>query len=154
LILFFEPVLQLALDILAMNGRNEAARYEPLTQGLNQPAHSRIDAIDWSEYPYSALLVPGFGPESADTRIDHRSIARCKWAVEAFRQGKAPFIIVSGGHVYPHKTPYSEAVEMRRYLIDSLGINATSILIEPHARHTTTNIRNAARLIYRMDMPA
>jgi hypothetical protein len=33
------------------------------------------------------------------------------------------------------------------------GIPANAIIVDPHARHTTTKMRNAARLIYRYGMP-
>ena len=33
------------------------------------------------------------------------------------------------------------------------GIPAEAIIVDPHARHTTTNMRNAARLIYRYGIP-
>ncbi|GEP96617.1 YdcF family protein [Chitinophaga cymbidii] len=145
--------LAFAMDVLAINGRDEAARYEPLTAGQNAGAYNRIAGTHWNDYPYTALLVPGFGPDSPGVRIDYRAVARCKLAAERFHKKMAPFIIVSGGHVYPHRTPYSEAVEMKRYLVEELKIPADAIIIEPHARHTTTNMRNAGRLLYRFNMP-
>ena len=42
---------------------------------------------------------------------------------------------------------------MKKDLMTRFHIPADAILIDPHARHTTTNIRNAARLIYRYGMP-
>ena len=33
------------------------------------------------------------------------------------------------------------------------GIPAEAIIVDPHARHSTTNMRNAARLIYRYGIP-
>lgn len=30
---------------------------------------------------------------------------------------------------------------------------AAAVIVEPHARHTTTNLRNAARLMYRYGIP-
>lgn len=144
----------LALDVLLLNGRDEAARYEPLTAGQNAKAYTAIQRFDkWDQYPYTAMLVPGFGPDSPGIRIDHRGVARCKMAAERFHRKMAPFIIVSGGHVYPHRTPYSEAVEMKRYLVNELHIPDSVIIIEPHARHTTTNMRNAGRLMYRFHIP-
>lgn len=145
--------VELALEVLLINGRDEAARYEPLTAGQNAGAYARIARTAWEAYPYAALLVPGFGPDKPGVRIDHRAIARCKMAAERFRRKMAPFIIVSGGHVYPHRTPYSEAVEMKKYLVQELDIPESAIIIEPHARHTTTNMRNAGRLMYRFNMP-
>lgn len=47
-----------------------------------------------------------------------------------------------------------EAVEMKRYLIEKLNIPEEAIIIEPHARHTNTNIRNANRILYRQGIPA
>ena len=58
-----------------------------------------------------------------------------------------PFIIVSGGRVHPFKTQYIEAVEMKHYMIDVLGIPTSAIIIDPFARHTTTNVRNAGHMI-------
>ena len=78
---------------------------------------------------------------------------RLELAVARFRAGKAPFIIVSGGYVHPNQTPFNEAFEMKRSLIKDFGVPADAILIDPHARHTTTNLRNASRLVIRYGMP-
>jgi len=51
------------------------------------------------------------------------------------------------------KTPFCEAIEMKQALMAEYGIPADAILIDPHARHTTTNIRNAARLLYCYGFP-
>lgn len=150
---FYELFLKLALTVLEINGRDEAARYEPLTEGYNARSFMDVKSIDWDSYRYSMLLVPGFGPEKENVRLHEKGIARCQMAAERFKRGWAPFIMVSGGHVYPFRTPFSEAVEMRRYLIEELNIPENAIIIEPHARHTTTNIRNASRLLYRFGMP-
>jgi hypothetical protein len=77
---------------------------------------------------------------------------RLELAVARFRAGKAPFIIVSGGYVHPNQTPFNEAFEMKKSLIADFGVPAEAILIDPHARHTTTNLRNAARLAFRYGM--
>jgi uncharacterized SAM-binding protein YcdF (DUF218 family) len=74
-------------------------------------------------------------------------------AVKAFREGKAPFIVVSGGYVHPPQTPYSEAIEMKKALLSEFGVPENAILADPHARVTLTNMRNTARLIYRYGIP-
>lgn len=150
---FYEFPIKAALAILDVNGRDEVARYEPLTDGYNAKASMAVRNVDWSLYKYSILLVPGFGPEKEGVRIHEKGIVRCKMAAERFKRGLAPFIVVSGGHVYPFRTPFSEALEMRRYLIEELDIPQEVVIIEPHARHTTTNIRNATRLLYRLNIP-
>ena len=62
-------------------------------------------------------------------------------------------MIVSGGFVHPSQTEYSEAIEMKRDLMTRFRIPEEAILVDPHARHTTTNMRNAARLLYRYGIP-
>jgi hypothetical protein len=151
--LFFKLPLQFALKALAINGRDEAARYEPLDQGMNKNAVDSIPNIQWASFPYSLILVPGSGPEREGLAIDPAGIKRCRLASERYQKGLAPLIVVSGGHVHPNKTPYSEAVEMKKYMVQELRIPEKVILIEPHARHTTTNLRNAVRMVYRFKIP-
>jgi hypothetical protein len=151
--LFFKLPLQFALWALAINDRNEAARYEPLDKGMNKNAVESIPNIQWASFPYSLILVPGQGPEQEGLAIDPVSINRCRLAAERYQKGLAPLIVVSGGHVRPNKTPYSEAVEMKKYMVRELMIPENAILIETHARHTTTNLRNTARLVYRFKIP-
>ncbi|HMR18934.1 MAG TPA: YdcF family protein [Sphingobacterium sp.] len=150
---FFELPLEASLAMLYINGRDEMARYEPLTAGHNAPSFEQAKHTDWPAYKYSMLLVPGSGPQEPGVRMTEKGMNRCKMAAERFRKGLAPFIVVSGGHVYPFRTPICEAVEMKKYMIEALSIPAEAIIIEPHARHTTTNIRNASRLLYRFNMP-
>jgi hypothetical protein len=78
---------------------------------------------------------------------------RLDLAARRFRERKAPLILVSGGYVHPNQTPYAEAIEMKKALVSKYGVPADAILIDPHARHTTTNMRNAARLMYRYGIP-
>ena len=42
---------------------------------------------------------------------------------------------------------------MRKALIERYHIPADAILVDPHARHTTTNIRNATRLLIALHAP-
>jgi hypothetical protein len=51
------------------------------------------------------------------------------------------------------QTPFNEAIEMKKYVMEKFNIPEKSILIDPHARHTTTNFRNAARLAFRYGIP-
>lgn len=149
--LFFEPSLDLALALLTLNRHDEAGRYEPMSK-LNKDAYARVKSIPWKKFEYTAILILGAGPGNKDN-ISDAGKARCKAGVAAFRQGLAPFIIVSGGHVHPFLTPFAEALEMKKYLVDSLGMPASAVIAEPYARHTTTNIRNANRIIFRSGMP-
>ncbi len=151
---FYALPLQTAIAALELNGRDEAARYEPLTGGYNLRPYAALAHTPWNDYPYSAIVVPGLGPETLATTLDSNGAKRCALAAERYRKRLAPFIIVSGGHVHPFKTPYAEAVEMKKFLVHQLGIPDQAVFIEPYARHTTTNLRNAARMWYRFGMPA
>lgn len=144
---FYALPLQAALLVLRLNGRDEAARYEPLLGGRNAAPRAAAARTDWARYPYQAILVPGSGPEQSGVALDSAGARRCRLAAARYRAGQAPFVVVSGGHVHPYQTPYCEAVEMQKYLVETLGLPGAAVFIEPHARHTTTNLRNAARLL-------
>ena len=150
--LFFEPTLNFALKLLEINRRDEAGRYEPLEQGENKAAVQSLKNIKWSDYPYSFILVLGSGP-SDSRRISPLGARRADVGAQLFLQHKAPLIILSGGHVHPMQTPYCEAIEMKKYLMEKFKIPETRILVDPYARHTTTNFRNSARLAFRYQVP-
>jgi hypothetical protein len=152
-LLFFEPLLLLDLAALKADMRDEAARYEPLEEGENAEALAHIPKIDWDAHPFTVILVPGKGPSEPDVALDAMGQARCDLAAQRFAAGIAPLIAVSGGHVHPDRTLYSEAIEMKKYLRDAHGIPEEVILVDPHARHTTTNLRNVSRLLYRYGAP-
>jgi DUF218 domain len=151
--LFFQPSLKFALLLLEVNARDEAGRLEPLQSGENAAAIRKIPSIVWNRYPYSVILVPGSGPDRPGVNLSPAGRLRAILGAKRFREGKAPLLLLSGGYVHPSQTPFAEAVEMKKYLVTELGIPADAILIDPHARHTTTNIRNAARQIYRYGIP-
>lgn len=150
--LFFQPTLNICLAVLELNGRNEAARFIPLGK-INQKAYYRISSINWNDYDYSSILVFGSGPGKRGVSISTTGKNRCRMGAAFYKKKKAPFIIVSGGYVHPFQTKYNEAEEMKKFLIDSLQIPAEAIIMEPHARHTTTNIRNSCRIVFRQNIP-
>lgn len=150
--LFFEPTLSFALKLLEANRRDEAGRYEPLEDGENRTSVQDLKNIKWNDYPYSFVLVLGSGPQDS-ARLSRSAAKRADQAAQLFLEGKAPLIILSGGHVHPMQTPYNEAIEMKKHVMEKFKIPEKSILIEPHARHTTTNFRNAARLAFRYGIP-
>lgn len=151
--LFFEPALNFALIALELNERNDAADYEPMVSGVNQAAINQIKKTDWKKYPYSVILVPGAGPEDKETALSAGGMIRCRLAAIQYQKGQAPFIVVSGGRVHPYKTKFSEAFEMKKFLMETLRIPESAIIMEPHARHTTTNMRNCVRLMFRYGIP-
>ena len=153
LALFSSPSMRFALELMSLNHRDEAGRFEPMETGENALAIRRIKSTDWAKYPYSVIVVPGAGNDFPGFRLSPEGKLRDEIAVKRFREGKAPFLLVSGGFVHPSQTEFAEAIEMKRDLMTRFSIPADAILIDPHARHTTTNMRNAARLMYRYGMP-
>jgi hypothetical protein len=151
--LFYQPSLAVAMHLMDANDRDEPARFEPMEQNDNKLAVAKIKTTQWSKYPYAAIVIPGNGPELYTTPISPDNKIHCDAAAMRYLKGMAPFIITSGGYCYPFRGPYCEAIEMKKYLVKKFRIPADAIIIDPHARHTTTNFRNADRLIIRYGIP-
>ncbi|THD61545.1 YdcF family protein [Phenylobacterium sp.] len=152
------PWSRFAFDLLVLNQRDEAARYDPpgsvlAEAGENARAFARARRTDWRAKPYTAIVVPGQGLEAGETRLSPGGLFRVRLAARRWREGKAPFLIVSGGHVHPNKTPWAEAIEMKQALVEQFGVPPEAVFVDPYARHTTTNIRNAVRLLFRAGAP-
>lgn len=150
---FWRPLVDVVLDVVAADGRDEATRYEPLDAGENAAALARLATLDWDDWRFSAILVPGWGPDDLETPLSALGHDHCDIAVQRWQAGVAPFLLLSGGHVHPDRTPYSEAIEMKRYLREAYQVPGDAILVDPYARHTTTNLRNAARLLLGAGVP-
>jgi hypothetical protein len=105
--------------------------------------HARSDA------PYDVLVVPGYTPRDAKKpmeRVHPIAAARLDEAVSLYRAGVANLVLVSGANVSPVGTPHTEALAMKQYLLEH-GISESAIVLEPCARHSTTNLRNAGRFM-------
>jgi len=145
---------RLAVEAMRLNERDEAIRYEHDAFGLgNDYSFAKARHVKWDSFPYSVILLPGLGPEQPDVKLDPGGARRCDSAAVRYRAGLAPFIVVSGGHVHPNKTPYCEAIEMKHYLTEVWHIPEWAVIFEPYARHTTTNLRNTNRIIFENNIP-
>lgn len=151
--LFFAIPLTASLHFLEMNERNQAADFEPMEEKENKAAYARVKTIDWKKYKYSVIEIPGAGPDDPEMRLSAEGMLRCRLAAIQYKKGLAPFIVTSGGKVHPYKTKFCEAIEMKKFLMQELSVPENAIIIDPHARHTTTNMRNTVRLIYRYGIP-
>ncbi|MCH7860673.1 MAG: YdcF family protein [Proteobacteria bacterium] len=148
-----DPSIDYALALLDMSDRTDAIGHEPLTGGANAAAMARAKTLDWHRYRYSAMIVTGVGPEIEGEPLSPFGKYHLRLAARRFAQGDIAFILVTGGRAHPRATPFTEADEMRKALIDRYGVPPDAILIEPYARHTTTNLRNASRLLARLGAP-
>ena len=135
-----------------MNDRDEAGRLEPLSAGENATASAYARTLDWRRWPYPALLIPGRSPELPDDALSPEAKQKMRLAKRRFDQGLAPLIVVSGGYVNPAHTRFAEALEMKRRLL-ALGVPERAVVVDPFARHTTTNLRNTARLLLELGAP-
>ena len=154
--LFFEPSLKIALMALSLNGRNEAARFEPLQDGENKAALESVANVKWANYRYSVIICPGDAPNSAGDSpgLSEGGKARVKVVAQRYLKGLAPFIVMTGANVFPKGSKWFEAIEMKKYILQNFpSIPESAIIVEPHARHTHTNLRNTARLIFRYKIP-
>jgi hypothetical protein len=145
--------VRLAVALLDVNDATAATRFDPLDQRENAGARALAHRTDWNAFRYALLIVPGVGPEDIGTALSPRSKLHALLAAQRYRQGLAPFILVSGSAVHPRGTRYVEAVEIRRALIERYGIPANRVILEPYARHTTTNLRNATRRMVALGIP-
>jgi hypothetical protein len=148
-----DPSLALALALIDVNERHDAVAFEPLDRTHNAAPFALARKTDWMRYRYTAILIPGVGPENPAIPLSARSKLHLHLAARRFAQGDVAFIITSGAAVHPKGSRFVEAVEMRRALIERFHIPPDRIVIEPYARHTSTNLRNASRRLAAMGAP-
>ena len=148
-----DPSIPLAIALIDVNERRDAVAFEPLDKAHNAPAFALARGIDWKRYRYTAIIIPGVGPENPAISMSARSKLHLRQAASRFADGEAAFIVTSGAAVHPKGSRFNEAVEMRKVLVERYGIPADRIVIEPYARHTTTNLRNVTRRLVAMGAP-
>lgn len=145
---------RLALELLVANRRWDAVSQAALEVRENGPTAARLKTLDWTDWPYTVILVPGHSPELAYEPLNPNAKLRIRRGIESYRAGMAPVIVVSGGTLRPVGTTFNEALEMKRHILSTYpDIPASAILIDPVARHTTTNMRNTVRLIMKYGAP-
>jgi hypothetical protein len=73
--------------------------------------------------------------------------SRVEHAASYLKESGAALILTSGGNVHPDGTPFNEAYQMKQTLVREFAVPADRIVIDPYARHSTTNLRNAGRFM-------
>ena len=100
-------------------------------------------------HEFDALVVPGFTPlDQAEPllTIHPTAVERLEEARRDLEAGRAPLVVVSGGNVHPEGTPVNEALQMKQWLL-AHGVAEERVVLEPCARHSHTNLRNAGRFL-------
>jgi hypothetical protein len=107
-------------------------------------------ALNGGPFDHDVLIVPGYTPVRTPRPVRLRelpaALARVELAHREFLAGRAPLILVSGGAVHPPGTPWNEGLMMAEELV-ARKVPPDRILIDPYARHSTTNLRNAGRMM-------
>jgi len=94
------------------------------------------------------VVVPGIADDDQAPGFVHKKmLKRAALAATKFHKGHIGMLIVSGGNVHPVGTYQNESMDLKNLLVEKLQVPADRIFIEPFARHTTTNVRNAGRLL-------
>jgi hypothetical protein len=148
-----DPSIALAIALVDVSERDDAVAFEPLDTAHNAAPFALARTMDWKRYRYTAIIIPGVGPENPVIPLSARGKLHLQLAARRFAQGDVAFIITSGAAVHPKGSRFVEAVEMRKALVERYHIPADRIVIEPYARHTTTNLRNATRRLHAMGAP-
>ena len=81
-----------------------------------------------------------------DGRLSNALTYRCEAALQAWREGRAPAIIVCGAR--GKDEPETEAAAMRRWLIDH-GVPPDRVIAEDQSRNTRQNLKNAHAIMAR-----
>ncbi|MGN6376072.1 MAG: YdcF family protein [Sphingomonas sp.] len=148
-----DPSMGIALALLDANDQDDAAAFEPLDARYNSAAIARARTVDWSRYRFTAIIVPGVGPDDLATPLSAASKLNVRMAARLWAKGVAPFLLFTGGTVHPRGTHYAEALQMARAMSERFGAPADAIVVDPYARHTTTNLRNATRRLAALGAP-
>lgn len=115
-------------------------RGQPVDVGALNP---RVPYVDRGAR-FAWAIVPGYTPRLGWQRGLHpKARARLDAALVALARRQVGALIVSGGAVH---SADNEAVLMREYVLER-GVDPARVVVEPCARHTTTNLRNAGRLL-------
>ena len=124
-----------------MRAELHPCRCQPRHRG--QPIDAAALNRGWHGAP-SFLIVPGYTPMFGwKAGLHPRAVKRLERAARALGDGLGATVIVSGGAVH---SPDNEALLMRQWLL-AHGVDERAILVDPCARHTTTNLRNAGRIV-------
>ncbi len=118
---------------------------QPIATGEeNRAALHRLQAL--LKKP-TLIVVPGFTPVKTTIPIQLHEVSQRRVRTALEQAPKNRLFLFSGGNVHPEGTPYNEAYEMKQFAMRSLEVPEEEIVIDPYARHSTTNLRNAGRFM-------
>lgn len=121
----------------------------PLERRYPPPAsHPRVSAI--------VLLGGGGTAPSPPRRHPETNVFgdRLIHAARLFKNGCAPKVICTGG-LFPllHDSPFTEAANNARLLVDELGVDSNAIVLADKSRNTREDALEVVDAISRLDLP-
>ncbi len=124
--------------------------------GNRWTAMSLARALEWQylppvEYPAAEVIVVlGGGTQPAEyprQMVELNSAGeRVLYAAHLYQQGKADYLLLSGGTLGWSERDGSPAQEMA-LLLESLGVPAQALWLEPFSRNTYENAQNSAKIL-------
>jgi len=141
-----------AFEVCALGGPGCIdGKVEPIdVQKINAAAEARLKQLqEQTQNSQTILIIPGMTPNITPHPIRQTAVeyTRVQAAFNYLNSTGAALILTSGGNVHPDLTPFNEAWQMRLTLMREFGLPADRIVIDAYARHSTTNLRNAARFM-------
>jgi hypothetical protein len=149
-----ELACTLADDIRRAAARANARTLRALAERLGSHAPFPYSAVSTFGYGFAAqsgsalvpfrpgTVCPGVG--DSEMLLFDVNYLRAARAAEAYKDGVAPVVIVSGGAVHSRLT---EAFLLDYLLTCRFGVPADAVLVDPCADHTHTNLRNTGSLV-------
>lgn len=113
---------------------------------INRSAYAKLRT---ASAPYPVAIVPGFHGGGYILRY------RVRIALRLLRQGWVSALVLSGGHRRGGANEARQMLDAAREMAQSEHVDvADRLFVEPCACHTTTNLRNALRLMAAMKLPS
>ncbi|NJL35594.1 MAG: YdcF family protein [Leptolyngbyaceae cyanobacterium SM1_4_3] len=127
-----------------------------LAGGNTWVANQLVQSLEWQHIPSfelptaDAIVVLGGGikPETPPRPWVDVSEAgdRPLYGAQLYQQGKAPFLILSGGRIDWKDGGPSESADMAK-IVEALGVPATAILQDPSSLNTYENAVNVRQIL-------
>ena len=115
----------------------------------NSPVLHFVESLrGQQELALKVVVVPGFVPPSKEpVQLHPVAKVRLNAAVGELLANPGTILLVSGGNAHPQGTPFNEAMEMKRHLVQFHKVPEFLIAIDANAQNTVTNLRNAGRFV-------
>ena len=114
----------------------------------NRAVHEYLSYLKTTRQEIQLFVVPGFVPPMVgQVKLHWVAKMRLNSVVNEMNKNSGAMIFLTGGNVKPKNTPYNEAYEMKKHLMEFHKVPEYLIAIDPNAQNTVTNFRNTGRFM-------